>query len=324
MRAVVCHELGLPDVLRVEDRPDLVAGPGQVVVDVEAAGVNYVDALFVSGSYQIKPALPFVPGSEVAGTVVAVGDGVDDRRPGERVLVSCGLGGYATQVVVGAAQAVPIPDAMGFAEAATFTQSYCTAIFALRERAGFVPGETILVLGAGGGVGLATIDVAQSLGLDVIAAASTHDKRDAAIAMGARAAIDTTSEDLKLRARELTDGRGVDIVLDPVGGDLAEPALRSLGYRGRYVVIGFAGGEIPRLPLNQVLLKNRAVVGVDWGAWGMQHPDQNRAILDELLQRVDSGTLRPPAPTTFPLDRAADALQALLGRMVTGKVALIP
>jgi NADPH2:quinone reductase len=324
VRAITCNELGPPDVLVVAERDDLVAGPGQVVVEVQAAGVNYVDALFVSGSYQIKPPLPFVPGSEVAGTVIAVGDGVTERRPGDRVLVSCGLGGYAEQVAAAESQAVPIPDGMGFGEAATFTQSYCTALFALRERAGIVPGETILVLGAGGGVGLATIDVASSLGLDVLAAASTADKREAATEMGARAVIDTSSEDLKVRARELTDGAGVDLVVDPVGGDLAEPALRALAFKGRYVVIGFAGGEIPRLPLNQVLLKNRTVVGVDWGAWGMQHASQNRALLDDLLGHVDAGTLHPVAPTTFPFDQAAAALHALLGRKVTGKVALVP
>lgn len=324
MRAVVCTEFGPPELLAVEEQADPVASPGRVVVDVHAAGVNFVDALFVAGQYQIKPPLPFVPGSEVAGVVREIGEGVARVAVGDRVLVSCGLGGFAEQVGVGEQQATKIPDDLDFARAATFTQSYCTALFALRDRAGMVPGESLLVLGAGGGVGLAAIDVGVALGLDVIGAASSVEKREAARTMGARAVIDTTDEDLKARARELTDGSGVDLVLDPVGGDLAEPALRALGFRGRYVVIGFAGGAIPRLPLNQVLLKNRSVVGVDWGAWGMQHPAENQGLLDELLHRVDAGTLHPSAPTSLRFDQAAEALDALLGRQVTGKVVLVP
>jgi NADPH2:quinone reductase len=324
MRAVVCTELGPPERLTVTEHEAPIASPGRVVVDVRAAGVNYVDALFVAGEYQIKPPLPFVPGSEVAGVVAEVGEGVTEVAVGDRVLVSCGLGGYAEQVGAGAGQVTRIPDGLDFERAATFTQSYCTALFALRERAAMTPGESLLVLGAGGGVGQAAIDVGVALGLDVIGAASTPDKRDAALAMGARAVIDTATEDLKARTRELTDGAGVDLVLDPVGGDLAEPALRTLAYRGRYLVIGFAGGSIPRLPLNQVLLKNRAVVGVDWGAWGMAHAHENQALLEELLHRVDAGTLHPSAPTTFPFDDVAGALGALLGRQVTGKVALVP
>ena len=324
MRAVVCTELGPPELLRSTEHDAPVATPGRVVVDVRAAGVNYVDALFVAGQYQIKPPLPFVPGSEVAGVVAEVGEGVTEVAVGDRVLVSCGLGGYAEQVGAAGGQVTRIPDGLDFERAATFTQSYCTALFALRDRAGMTPGESLLVLGAGGGVGLAAIDVGVALGLDVIGAASTAAKREAALAMGARAVIDTSTEDIKARARELTEGAGVDLVLDPVGGDLAEPALRALGYQGRYVVIGFAGGSIPRLPLNQVLLKNRSVIGVDWGAWGMAHADENQALLEELLHRVDAGTLHPSAPTSFPFDRAADALNALLGRQVTGKVVLVP
>jgi NADPH2:quinone reductase len=212
---------------------------------------------------------------------------------------------------------------MTMGQAASFTQSYATALFALRDRAGVAAGETILVLGAGGGVGLATIDVARALGLRAIAAASTEEKRAAATAMGAVAVIDTTTEDLKARTRELAGGDGVDLVLDPIGGDLAEPALRSLGYRGRYIVIGFAAGAIPRLPLNQVLLKNRSIVGVDWGAWQMGHGAENRALLDELLAMVAEGTLHPDEPTPYPFERAPDALNDLLHRRVTGKVVLV-
>jgi NADPH2:quinone reductase len=324
MRAVICSEIGPPDGLRVAERDDLEAGPGRVVVDVQAAGVNYVDALFVEGKYQIKPPVPFIPGSEIAGVIRSVGDGVEGFAAGNRVLAMPGLGGYAEQVDLSPFQLVPVPDGMTMGQAASFTQSYATALFALRDRAGASAGETVLVLGAGGGVGLATIDVARALGLRAIAAASTEEKRAAATAMGASAVIDTTTEDLKVRARELAGGDGVDLVLDPIGGDLAEPALRSLGYRGRYIVIGFAAGSIPRLPLNQVLLKNRSIVGVDWGAWQMGHATENRALLDDLLALVAAGTLHPDEPTTYPFERAADALNDLLNRRVTGKVVLVP
>jgi len=328
MRAVVCRELGPPSSLEVAevDPPEVRAGG--VIVDVEAAGVNYVDALFVQGKYQIKPPLPFTPGSEVAGTVSAVGDGVKGVAVGDRVLVSCGLGGFAEQVGVAASALTSVPAALDAARAAAFGQSYCTALFALRDRAGMQPGETVLVLGAGGGVGLATIDVARALGAHPIGAASTDDKRDAALAAGAEAVIDTTTESVKDRARELAreltsaTATGVDLVLDPVGGDLAEQGLRALGEGGRFVVIGFASGTIPALPANQVLLRNRSVVGVDWGAWAMSHGDEQRALLATLLDLVAAGSLHPAAPTAYPLERVGDALDDLLGRRVVGKVVL--
>ncbi len=286
MRAVVCRELGPPSALTVGDQPPPPPpGAGQVTIDVEAAGVNYVDALFVQGRYQIKPALPFVPGSEIAGTVSAVGDGVTPLAVGDRVLASCGLGGFAEQVSVGVASVSRIPANLDATRAATFTQSYATALFALRNRAGLAPGETVLVLGAGGGVGLAAIDVARAMGARAIGAASSPAKREAATAIGAEATIDTLGESLKDRARELAhalaasgsgDRRvtGVDLVFDPIGGDLADPALRALGDGGRYLVIGFASGTIPSLALNQVLLRNRSVVGVDWGAWALARADE--------------------------------------------------
>jgi NADPH2:quinone reductase len=324
MRRVICRQLGPPETLEVESIDDPEPRSGQVVVQLGAAGVNYVDALFVAGEYQIKPPLPFTPGSEIAGEIVAVADDVRGPSIGDRVLAMCGLGGYAEQVAVGALGAVPIPDALDVATAATFVQSYCTAMFSLRERARLVAGETVLVLGAGGGVGLATIDVAKSLGARVIAAASSPAKLEAAIAMGADATIDYATESVKDRARELTDGDGVDVVVDPVGGERSEPALRALRLFGRFVVIGFAAGDIARVPLNQVLLRNRSVVGVDWGAWSMAEPAENRRLLDELLRSVADGSLRPAAPTTYPLDDAGRALDDLLHRRVVGKVALVP
>jgi NADPH2:quinone reductase len=324
MRAVLCRELGPPSSLVIEEVADPVAAQGQVVVDIAAAGVNYVDALFVAGRYQIKPALPFIPGSEIAGVVASTGPGVHDWAPGDRVLASSGIGGFATKVALAAGALYALPAGLDDPRAATFTQSYCTALFALRDRGGLGPGETLLVLGAGGGVGLAAIDVAVSMGATVLAAASTPAKRAAATAAGAAATIDSTAEPLKERARALAGGTGVDMVFDPVGGALAEPALRALGDRGRYLVIGFASGDIPALPLNQVLLRNRSVIGVDWGAWAMSHGSDQGQLLNELLARVAEGRLHPVAPTTYPLEEVAAALDALTGRAVVGKVALVP
>jgi NADPH2:quinone reductase len=324
MRAALCRELGPPSTLRIEELPDLVAAPGQVIVAVQAAGVNYVDALFIEGRYQIKPALPFVPGSEIAGTVQAVGPDLDSERIGTSVLASVGLGGFASQVALRADAAVERPAELDAPRGATFTQSYATALFSLRERGRLQSGETLLVLGGGGGVGLAAIDVGRSLGASVIATGSSEAKRTAAATAGAAHVLDPGAESLKERVRELTDGRGADMVLDPVGGALAEPALRSLGYDGRYLVIGFASGEIPSLPLNQVLLRNRNVVGVDWGAWALSHGPEQRVLLDELLGWVEAGRLHPVAPTTFALEDVAEALMALTQRRVVGKVAVLP
>ncbi len=312
-------------MLRVEERPDPEPGPGEVAVAVEAAGVNFVDGLFVAGQYQMKPPLPFVPGSEVAGHVAAVGPDVGASvAVGDRVLASVGLGGFASRVVVPAASAIALPEGMDAARAATFTQSYSTSLFALRDRAQAAPGETVLVLGAGGGVGLAAIGVARELGCRVLGVASSADKRDAALAAGAEAVVDPATEPLKEAARAWAGGTGVDLVVDPVGGPLAEPSLRALGDRGRYLVIGFASGDIPAVPLNQVLLRNRSVIGIDWGIWAMTHPAEQRALLDDLLDMVAAGSLDPVRPTEYPLEDVAGALEDLLGRRAVGKIALVP
>lgn len=322
MRAIVCEDFGPLDRLRLTEVPDPVPGPGDVLVDVEAAGVNFVDALFVQGLYQIKPPVPFTPGSEVAGTVAAVGGDVRNVQAGARVLVSCGLGGYAERVVAPARSAVVLPDRLDAPRAATFTQSYSTMLYALRDRGGVRPGESVLVLGGGGGIGLAAIALAKVFGAKVVAAASSEAKRDLARAAGADEVIDTATTDVKTAAREWSGG-GVDVVVDPVGGDLAEPALRALGEGGRYLVIGFVAG-IPRLPLNQVLLRNRTIVGVDWGAWAGREPDGQRMILADLLAMVADGRIAPPGPATYPLHRAVDALADLSGRRAAGKLALLP
>lgn len=323
MRAVVCHELGPPSNLVLEDQPDPVAGPGQVVLTVAAAGVNFVDGLFVAGRYQIKPPLPFTPGNEVAGTVTSLGEGVDGWSVGDRVLASVGLGGFADAVVAEARSLSPIPDDLTDAAAAAFTQSYCTALFALRDRVRLVAGETLLVLGAAGGVGTAAMQVGKALGARIVAAASSPERLARCTAAGADVTIDYSVEDLKDAARAASDG-GVDVVFDPVGHDLTEPALRAMRELGRLCIIGFARGDIPRLPANQVLLRNRSVVGVDWGAWAMQHPTEQHALLTDALAMVGPGRLQPPEPTSYRLDRVADALDDLLEHRLIGKAVLVP
>ena len=323
MRAVVCQEFAPIDHLVIEERPDPVPGPGKVVVAVRAAGVNFVDGLFVQGKYQIKPPLPFTPGGEVAGDVVAVGDSVEGVTTGDRVLAMPWLSGFASHVELAAGGVVPIPGDLTYGQAAALVQSYGTMLFSLTRRTQVAAGEWVLVLGAGGGIGLAAIDVARHLGARVIAAASSDDKLAAARRAGAEATIAYETEDLKARARELSEG-GVDVVVDPVGDRFADPALRALRWMGRYLVIGFAGGEIPRLPANQVLLNNRSVVGVDWGAWTMRDPEGNRALLAELMDLAGSGALSPVEPTEYPLDDVVRALTDLQDRKVAGKVVLVP
>ena len=323
MRAVVCQEFAPIDRLVIENRTDPTPGPGKVVVAVRAAGVNFVDSLFVQGKYQIKPPLPFTPGGEVAGDVVAVADGVTNVRVGDRVLAMPWLGGYASHVEVAAGSAVPIPGDLSYGQAAALVQSYGTMLFSFTRRTHLAAGEWVLVLGAGGGIGLAAIDVARHLGAHVIAAASSEEKLEAARAAGAEATIAYETEDLKTRARELSGG-GVDIVVDPVGDRFADPALRALRWMGRYLVIGFAGGEIPRLPANQVLLNNRSVIGIDWGAWTMRDPEGNQALLNELMTLAGTGALRPVEPIEYPLDDVVRALTDLQDRKVAGKVVLVP
>ncbi len=320
---IVCEGYGPPEDLVL--RPIEVPEPrvGQVVIEVAAAGVNFVDALFVAGTYQIKVPPPFTPGSELAGTVIAVGPEVDGVSVGDAVLSSMGLGAWATHVAVPAASLVPVPAGMDLPTAAALVQSYCTAWFTLTRRTTVAAGETVLVLGAGGGVGLAAVDVARSLGATVIAAASTPAKLDAARAMGAAHGIAYEDEDLKAAARELAGG-GVDVVIDPVGGPHTEPALRATGVGGRLCIIGFAAGDIPRVPVNQILLNNRTVVGIDWGAWAMRNPLDQQALLGEVLAAVADGRLHPPAPTTRPLAEAGAALRDLLDRRLTGKAVLLP
>ena len=332
MRVVSCSILGPlsdPAVLVVEERPSAPCGPGDVRIEVTAAGVNFVDGLFVQGLYQIKPPLPFVPGNEVAGRVIEVGHSVTTHGVGDRVFANVGLGGYASEVVVDARRAVHTPATLTDGQAATCTQSYSTAWFALHHRARARAGQSLLVLGAGGGVGLAAVDVGRAMGLTVFAAASSADKRAAASERGAVAVIDSSSEDVKARVKEHAkqhtgDGDGVDLVFDPIGGEQGEQALRALREDGQLIVIGFASGTIPKLAANQVLLRNRRVTGVDWGAWVGRNPRDNQQMLDDVLSAIGAGELRPFEPVPYPLHRAAQALQDQLDRKITGKAVLVP
>ena len=323
MRVVSCNSFGPVANLTIDERPPVPVGPGQVRIAVTAAGVNFVDGLFVQGLYQIKPPVPFVPGGEVAGVVAEVGEGVTTHAVGDRVFASTGLGGFASEVVWPASRVQHTPDALTDGQAATFVQSYGTAWFALHHRAKAQPGEWLLVLGAGGGVGLAAVDVGRAMGLHVIAGASSSAKRALATDYGAEASIDTVGEDVKTRAKELSGG-GVHLVYDPVGGALAEAGLRSLRDDGQLLVIGFAGGEIPKLPANQILLRNRRVTGVDWGGWVGGHQAENQALLGNVLAAIERGELNPIEPKAYALDDVATALQDQLDRKVTGKSVLVP
>ena len=314
--------MGSIEDLVLEELPPPSIRPGSVRVALEAAGLNYVDALFVEGRYQIKPTPPFVPGSELAGTIVEVADDVESIVVGDRIVASTGLGAFAEQVVLPAAAATLIPASVSSAAAATLTQSFCTALYALDRRTRLSPGESVLVLGGGGGVGHAAIQVAVSLGADVIATASTPEKAAHARSAGASVVLDPDPSSLRELLRQAAPA-GIDVVVDPVGDAATEPSLRSLREGGRLLVIGFAGGEIPAIATNLVLLRNRSLIGVDWGAWGMGHPAEQAALLEEVLTMVDEGRLTPPEPTTYRLDQAALALGDLLGRRVTGKAALV-
>lgn len=322
MKTLCVRELGSLDALEVMDMESPELLEGHVRLKVTAAGVNYVDALMIEGRYQIKPPVPYRPGSEVVGTVVEVAPDVSSPKVGDRVFAPVGIGGFSDEVVVHATRVLPLPATLSDGQGATFMQSYMTAWFAFKRRAHVREGMSMLVLGAGGGIGLAAVDVGTALGMKVIAAASSEEKRRLAMAAGAFATIDVLNEDVKVRARELAGG-SVDVVYDPVGGDLAEQCLRALGPFGQYLVVGFVGG-IPRLPANHVLLTNRTVVGVDWGAWVGRHQKENAELLSEVMREIAAGRLHPVEPSTYPMHDAARVMRDLEERRIAGKVALVP
>jgi len=323
MKAVLAKAFGPLEQLVLEDVPSKNAGPGEVAIAVRACGVNFFDALIVQGKYQSRPPLPFSPGGEVAGMIRGVGAGVSGLAEGARVLAFTGHGGYAEEVAVDAASVVALPEQMDFVTAAGFPITYATSYHALKDRGQLRSGETLLVLGAAGGVGLAAVEIGKIMGARVIACASSDEKLALAREHGADALINYATSDLRERIREVTAGRGVDVVYDPVGGGYAEPALRSLAAGGRYLVIGFASGEIPRIALNLLLLKVVSLVGVFWGAFAKAQPQRNAANLAELLSWYTQGRLRPHVSATFPLERYREALDAVVQRKVLGKVVLV-
>ena len=323
MRAVLCTEHGPPSSLVVSDVPPLEAGEGQVVIGVRACGVNFPDTLIIQGRYQFQPPLPFSPGGEVAGVVTKIGPGVTGWNVGDRVIAVCGFGGFAEEVAVGVSQLIAMPDDMDFATASALVFTYGTGIYALRDRAHLKEGEMMLVLGAAGGTGLAAVELGAAMGARVIAAASSEAKVALCLERGASEGIDYSTQDLRARIRELTGGRGVDVCFDPVGGDFAEPSVRSMAWDGRYLVIGFVAG-IPRVPLNLILLKSCQIVGVFWGAFTARDPDRNRELLAELFALWESGKISPHVSATYPLERAAEALEDLLERRALGKIVLTP
>ena len=323
MKAVLCKTYGPPESLVLEEVEPLKPGKGQVVIGVRACGVNFPDTLIIQGKYQFKPPMPFSPGSEVAGVVKAVGAGVDSAKVGDRVIAFTGHGGFAEEVLAEAAQLIPMPQGMDFPIASAFVLTYGTSHYALKDRAQLKPGETLLVLGAAGGVGLAAVEIGKVMGARVIAAASTDEKLEVCKQHGADELINYTTQDLRERVKELTRGNGVDVVYDPVGGNFSEAALRSIAWEGRFLVIGFTAGEIPRIPLNLTLLKGCSIVGVFWGSFTARDPKRNQEHLRELLTWLTTGKLKPLISATYPLDRAADALNDMLHRRVKGKVVLL-
>jgi NADPH:quinone reductase len=324
MKAVLCKAYGMPETLVVEEVEPLRAGKGQIVVEVKACGVNFPDTLIIQGKYQFKPTMPFSPGSEVAGVVKEVGEGVKGVSVGDHVIASTGWGGFAEEVVVNATKIIPMPAGLDFTIASAFVLTYGTSHHALKDRAQLQPGETLLVLGAAGGVGIAAIEIGKQLGARVIAAASNDEKLEVCKQHGASEVINYTSEDLRERIKQITGGQGVDVIFDPVGSSYSEPALRSMAWKGRFLVVGFAGGEIPRIPLNLTLLKGCSIVGVFWGAFTEREPQHNAENLAELMSWLSQGILKPHISATYPLERAADALYDMLNRKVLGKAVLVP
>ena len=324
MRAWLARRFGPPATLAVEDIPSPEPGAGEVRVRIHAAGVNFPDSLIIENKYQIKAPLPFTPGGELAGVVDAVGTGVTRFAPGQKVIGFTGWGAFAEEAVVPQERLVPMPDGMPFDVAGSFLMTYGTCWHALKDRGQLAAGETVLVLGGAGGIGIAAIEIAKALGARVFAAASSPEKLRTCREHGADETIDYEREDLRERIKALTGGRGVDVVVDPVGGRYAEPALRSTGWRGRYLVIGFAAGDIPKIALNLVLLKGSAIVGVFWGDFLKREPAQGERDVQELFALYREGRIRPLVSAHYPLEQAAEALAALTTRRAQGKVVIMP
>lgn len=322
MRALTCNDYGLPDTLTVEEWDDPVAGDRDVVFDVRAAGLNFADVLIVAGKYQVRTPTPFIPGNEAAGIVTAIGKDVTRFAVGDRIVGALRGGAFAEKSVVEEDMAIPLPASLNFEQGAAYSIAYGTSYHALKQGANLQPGETVLVLGAAGGVGNTAVEIAKAMGARVIAAASTDEKLAFAKEAGADDAINYYDLPLKETVKELTGGKGVDVVYDPVGGELSEQALRATGWHGRYLVVGFASGDIPRLPINLTLLKEASIVGIWWGPWAAKHTDEMLQNMQELETMVADGKLHPRFTQAFPLDDYADAFRVITERRVLGKVVL--
>lgn len=323
MKAICCTTFGPPEALQLLDVPSPSPQAGQVVIGVKACGVNFPDTLMIQNKYQFKPPMPFSPGGEVAGVVEAVGEGVTSFRVGDRVLALTGWGGFAEKVIADAATALPIPPGMDFITASSTMYTYGTSYHALRNRADLQAGETLLVLGAAGGVGLAAVQLGQLMGARVIAAASSDEKLEVCKRLGASETINYTTQDLRDTIKALTNGKGVDVVYDPVGDAYTEPALRSIAWKGRYLVVGFAAGEIPKIPMNLPLLKGCSIVGVFWGAFAKNEPAQSQRNFLDLMAWMKQGKLQQHLYATYSLEEAPHALRALMDRKVVGKAVVV-
>ncbi len=323
MKAVLCKSYGLPDTLVLEEVAPLEAGPGEVVIAVKACGVNFPDTLIIQGKYQFKPTMPFSPGAEISGVIDAIGSGVDNFAVGDAVIAFTGWGGFAEQVKCLAAQAMPMPAGMPFPLAASFVLTYGTTYHALKDRAQLQPGETLLVLGAAGGVGLAACEIGKAMGARVIAAASSDEKLAICKQHGADDTINYRSGPLREQIDALVGKRGIDVVIDPVGGDYTEPAVRALAWKGRHLVIGFAAGDIPKIPANLTLLKGASIMGVFWGSFVKNEPANHMMNMHELMALLQQGKLQPLISATYPLARAAEALNDLINRKAVGKIVLV-
>jgi NADPH:quinone reductase len=324
MKAVLCTHYAGPDELELADIDSPRAGPGEVVIGVKAAGLNFFDTLIIENKYQFKPELPFSPGAEVAGEVLRAGEGVTAFKPGDRVMAYTVWGGAREEVAVPEASVIAMPHGLDFTIAAGLIVTYGTSLHALRDRAGLQPGETLAVLGASGGVGQAAVEIGKAMGARVIACASSDDKLEFCRSLGADETINYSSEDLKTRLKDLAGGSGVDVIYDPVGAELAEAAFRAIGWKGRFLVIGFAGGAIPKMPLNLALLKGADIVGVFWGDHLKREPELHQANMKQLLDWVLEGKVKPHVHKVYPLGQTAQALQAIARREVLGKVIVTP
>jgi NADPH:quinone reductase len=324
MKAVLCTHFGGPDDLELADIKPPQPAPGEAVVRVKAAALNFFDTLIIAGKYQHKPPFPFSPAAEFAGIVESVGAGVTDIASGDRVMGYMGWGAAREAVAIAAQQLVTLPDGLDFERAAGLTVTHGTTLYALRERAELKSGETLVVLGASGGTGLAAVELGKMLGARVIACASSDEKLEFARAHGADGTVNYATENLREALKKLGGERGVDVVYDPVGGPYAEPALRSLGWLGRYLVVGFAAGEIPKIPLNLALLKSCDIRGVSWGAWTKREPLVQRALMSDIVRWCGEGKLSAHVHAVYPLEQTAAALKAIADRKVMGKIVLRP